>query len=362
MPVKTALFALFCAFCGLGTSFAQALPRCSERATQALSPRVDIRFCLELAMYTPEEGEMAFFSLAFAPDGALYTSRPLRGQVVALRDSDGDALPDRADVVLEGLALPSALLWHEGALLIATEGSVLRWQQDGALETLISDLPPSDFLHTALAVWQGRLYVGIGACQACGRTGEVRAYPLGGGEVGEVVMRLTGVPLAFAVLSDTLYVSELAPEDAPDARDALYRVGESLPIVRFARHVTPIAFAPYRGAAFPFLSGQVLMLHMGQANSSIPLGYDLTAIAANGSDVRAWAWTPLAPRDDSIVELDFRLLPTEPSPIFDNPTSEYISRRGTGFYPHLLYSVAVSPEGWIYLALSGGRLYALRNH
>lgn len=361
MPLKTALLALFCALCGVQVAFAQDLPRCSDRPTQALSPRVDNRFCLELAVYTPEEGEMAFFSLAFAPDGTLYASRPLRGQVVALRDSDGDALLDRADVVLEGLDLPAALLWHEDALLIATEGRVLRWH-DGALETLISDLPPSDFLHTALTVWGGRLYVGVGACRACGRAGEVRAYPLAGEQTGEVVMRLSGVPLAFAVLSGELYVSELAPEDTPDGRDALYRVGESAPVVRFARHVAPIAFVPYRGEAFPFLSGQVLMLHMGQANSSIPLGYDLTAIAAQDSDPLGWAWTPLAPRDDSIVQLDFRLLPEAPSPIFYNPTSEYISRRGAGFYPHLLYSVAVSPEGWVYLALSGGRLYALRNH
>ena len=36
----------------------------------------------------------AFTALEVGPDGAIYATRPLTGQVMIIRDSDGDDLPD----------------------------------------------------------------------------------------------------------------------------------------------------------------------------------------------------------------------------------------------------------------------------
>ncbi len=366
------------------TSHSQSLPSCSNRPKQALLPRVTMGFCLELAVHQPQEGEMAFTALAFAPDGTLYASRPLRGQVVAMTDTDGDLLVDSPRVIAEGLNSPNALVWHQDALYIGVEGGVMRWQE-GIVSPVIEGLPVGAFMTSALAIYDDRLWVGVGApCNLCEfdreTFGVVWSYALDGTD-GISVAKGLRQPMAFAVLEGALYISDVAPYGTENAFDELNRVengtdygfplcitgdelacaGTQAPTLRFLPQVAPVAFLPYVGQAFPLLEGKMLMAMMGKASASIPIGYELTALDATPPNPEEWQFTPIAPVDNSIVDVVLRVIPSSWGVFYDNPTSEYLSRRGAGFYPHLFYGVAISPEGWIYLASGGGRLYALRN-
>src|SRR5690606_5061741 len=112
-------------------------------------------------------GEFAFTALAAAPDGTLYAARPFQGQVIALTDTDGDFLPETPHVAAEGLILPNALAYADGALYI-TGGPNLYVLRDGELTTLVDDLPTGEFWTGGIAVLDDRVYVGIGApCDFC---------------------------------------------------------------------------------------------------------------------------------------------------------------------------------------------------
>ena len=59
-------------------------------------------------------------------------------QVKRLVDTDGDGRFDKAEVALEGVEQPTALLWHQGGLLVAAGGRLERWDDgdgDDRLET-----------------------------------------------------------------------------------------------------------------------------------------------------------------------------------------------------------------------------------
>jgi hypothetical protein len=109
---------------GLPTQ-AQELPSCSARPLIAELPRVESRlWCLERAIFEHEAGELAFTAIEFAPDGALYATRPLTGELYVMRDSDGDNLPDSPTVVATGMRFPNGLIYAENALYIMGDGHI----------------------------------------------------------------------------------------------------------------------------------------------------------------------------------------------------------------------------------------------
>src|SRR5512145_787252 len=90
---------------------AQALLPCADRPTLTDPPWVNAAlWCVERLVTGDSSAELAFTALAAAPDGTLYAARPLTGQVLALRDTDGDELPDTPHVVADGLTLPNGLV------------------------------------------------------------------------------------------------------------------------------------------------------------------------------------------------------------------------------------------------------------
>ena len=94
-------------FVAAGAAGAQQseLGKCSERPSVITGAYfVDyLRWCVELVLDADDIEPLAFTALETAPDGALYATRPLSGQVVLIEDTDGDELPDSMTIFAEGL-------------------------------------------------------------------------------------------------------------------------------------------------------------------------------------------------------------------------------------------------------------------
>ena len=87
------------------------LGKCSERPTAITGAYFAdyLRWCVELVLDADDIEPLAFTALEAAPDGTLFATRPLAGQVVRITDSDGDELPDSMSVFADGLDLAQRL-------------------------------------------------------------------------------------------------------------------------------------------------------------------------------------------------------------------------------------------------------------
>lgn len=350
---------------------AQMLPPCPQRDSLVELPRSNINLiCLEEVIQETEGLPFAFTGLAAADDGTLYAARPLTGEIIALRDGDGDGLPEQPEIVLDGLQRPSALTYAESALYIVDETRVLRLQA-GILETIVDDLPYES------ALWPGgillhadRLIVGVGAacfhanetCPADDRGGQLISYDLNGGD-RQVLARGFRQPQAIGVYDGELWVGDVAPPGTEALfADALYRVEpgtnaeDHLPTIRLVTQSTPMSLLTYNGAAFPELQGQLLLLLGGARRTATIRGPEIIALSPlpDGN----WQALTLVPHDAVTAPGD--PLVFDPEAGYSNPPAARLNQRDAGFWPHHLYAMTVSREGWLYVSVSDGRIMALR--
>ncbi len=353
------------------------LPSCGDRATALSEPWIRIGLaCLEQVIADPSAGELGYGAIA-AADGALYAARPFTGEIVRLTDSDGDGLPDTPTIVARGLALPNALTWHAGALYVSGRGAVYRVDDDGAVTTLVDDLPTGEFWAGGIAVWEGRLFVGVGAlCDSCPALSDARGLERG----GVVSMALDGAdqrieaiglrsPYALTVHDGGLYVSDSAPDGWMETPllDEINRLtpgadfgfpaclgagialdgagacqGVTMPVLALPTGSLPVSMASYADDALPLLTGRLLVVLNGSHGRVDLRGYQVVAV-----DTETW----------TIADV----MPARPD---DSPISAFtpieMSYRGSGFYPRRPIGVAVTPEGWVMLSMGGGRILALR--
>lgn len=134
--------------------------------------------------------------LEIDPRGTLYVSRPARGDVIALRDENGDGVYERREVFLSGRPSVHALCFHDGALWFATSGSVGRARDtDGDLraDEIVDVLPPGTLpsggghWYRSLLVTRDGLYTSIGdsgniSDQSDTERQKIWAYALDGSE------------------------------------------------------------------------------------------------------------------------------------------------------------------------------------
>lgn len=353
----------------VGGSFAQTLPRCSDRPTTTVNDsRIQIGFCLERAYTTSEHGDFGLTALASAPDGTLYATRPLYGQVLALTDTDNDGLVDQEQVILADLELPNALYWHDNALYIGTMGAIYRYQA-GILSLIVADLPSDSlFWVSALTVYDNRLYVGISVpCEACAfdpeRYGVVVSFALDGTQQ-QIVARGLYYPRALGQLGQALVVSDVASYRTEGGQDALYLVQEGAdyrtdsPLMRFVPQSHLVAVLPYTSPTLPIVAGSSLLVLGGQINQFPASGFEVTAVGNTTTlDPTTFDYQPILPYDGQIL----RGKPYYNENGYINLQSRALSEFGLTFYPHPIYGAAVTREGWIYLSVSGGVLYAVRN-
>ena len=124
--------------------------------------------------------------LAVAPDGTVYLSRRDQGDVVMLRDRNGDGKADNGGLIVANRAGAHGLAVHDGHLYIATVKEIFKApiKPDGtlgALEMLLGDLPDSGQHPNRTIAFgpDGMLYITVGStCNACNESNPENATVL----------------------------------------------------------------------------------------------------------------------------------------------------------------------------------------
>ncbi|MFN8530887.1 MAG: hypothetical protein U0670_19965 [Anaerolineae bacterium] len=318
------------------------LPPCIQRAHALDQPWIPVRSaCLEAVIDDESLGALAFTALAAGDEGALYATRPFAGEVIVLRDTDGDLLPDAPSTLIDGLILPNGLAYAGGTLYITAGDTLYRWE-NGSLEMLVDGLPglPTDggYWLGGVTVHDGRVYIGIGAaCDTCLDTdpdrGLIASYALDGSD-RRVEMRGLLQPNDLDFVGERLFVADAA-------QDALFirEPGGDVQSIRieFPAQTRPLGLAYYSGDALSFITDQVLLVESGSVNTVDMHGYTIVRV-------------------DPATEEQHAIMPS-PNDVFTNME---MNLRGSGFFPHRPLDVTVSPEGWVYISITEGRILALR--
>jgi glucose/arabinose dehydrogenase len=268
-------------------------------------------------------------SLARGARGTIFVGSRNAGVVHALIDADGDFVAEKVVQVASGLELPNGVVFHDGALYVATNTAILRFDKiEERLDsppkpiTLHAKLPPKDhhgWRYLGLGP-DGKLYVAIGApCNVCDqddpRFASISRLNLDGSGF-EVFARGIRNSVGFTWKPGT---SELwftdngrdwSGDDRPpdelnraeraglhfgfphchggDLVDTEHRKQEGCagfvpPVRKLGPHVAALGVRFYTGAMFPpEYKGQLLIAEHGSWNRSKKIGYRLMRVRLEG--------------------------------------------------------------------------------
>lgn len=348
------------------------------------------RWCVDSVYHDPLLEPLAFTAMAVAPDGTLFATRPLSGAVMALRDTDGDDLPDAMETFADGLTLPNGLAYHDGALYVAGGASVYRLAMTGAAETIVDDLP------SGTGFWTGgitigddsRLYVALGApCDNCKFEARDRSLILSMNLDGsERQIAATGFrrPADVEFFRGQLWTLDSAPIQArrgpfdelnlvepggwygfPDCSGA----GEGniasadvdcadsiAPVMRFGGGAVPTSLAAYPQDTLPGVKDTLIVVLSGEPSQIDFVGYKVIMIHFDEANQPLGAAVLIPYRRQDLRQA---YAPYRGEALYWE-TFIHISELGFGFYPNQPLAVAVDARGWIYISMTGGRIIALR--
>ena len=378
---------------GLGVRAQQPeLGRCSKRPTVIQSELYvdNARWCVEGILHDRLMEPLSFTAMAVAPDGALFATRPLSGAVVAIRDSDGDELPDTLEVFADNLTLPNGLAYHDGVLYVSGGAHVYRISKTGLVEIIVDDLP------TGTGFWTGgitigddtRLYVAVGApCNNCEfdepERGAILSMNLDGSD-RQIVAAGFRQPADVTFYRGQLWTLDSAPRQTNrKARDELnlvepggwygfpYCLGagelnlesddihceESVsPVMLFGSGATPVSLAAYPYDTLPGTEDTLIVVLGGDPSQIDFVGYKVIMITFDEAN------QPLG----ATVLIPFQRLPWRQAYVPYRSEGLFwekfihVSELGFGLYPQQPLAVAVHPRGWIYISMTGGRIIVLR--
>lgn len=348
------------------------------------------RWCPENVVHDQQIEPLSFTALEVAPDGALYATRPLSGMVMVIKDSDGDELPDKMETFAEGLTLPNGLAYHSGDLYVSGGANIYRISQTGAVDTLVDDLPSgTGFATGGITIGDDdRLYVAVGApCNNCefaeAERGAILSMNLDGSD-RQVFASGFRNPADLAFYRDQLWTLDSAPRQTErNALDELNRLqaggwygfpyclgvdtvniesearncSDSIaPAMQFGSGAAPISLAAFPHDLLPGTKDTLIVVLSGDPSQVDFVGYKVIMITYDEAD------QPLG----ATVILPFlyeggrqAYLPYRGQGLFWEQFI-HLSELGFGIYPQQPLAVAVSPQGWIYISITGGRIIALR--
>jgi glucose/arabinose dehydrogenase len=278
-------------------------------------------------------------SMDLSPSGTLFVGTRSKGNVYALRDTDGDNRADEQFVIAKGLRSPNGVAFRDGDLYVAEINRILKFEnieenlKNPPAPVVVYDQYPTEGHHG----WKyiafgpdGKLYVPVGApCNICESEDPVfasitRINPDGTGReiVQEGIRNTVGFTwhpetgeLWFTDngrdwLGDDLPACELnhAPRDGMhfgypychqgNLPDPEFGAGHSCedytsPVQNLGPHVAPLGLEFYTGNQFPdTYRHQIFIAEHGSWNRSKKIGYRVMLVTLDGD--RAVSYEPFA--------------------------------------------------------------------
>ena len=267
--------------------------------------------------------------LAVAPNGDIYATRRAEGDVILLRDADGDGKADADPVVVARRAGAHGVAVHSDKLYLATVkevfvGDILADGTLSPLSLIIGDLPDSgQHPNRTLSVGPDEmLYISVGStCDACAESNPENATILRASLDGKSrtifasglrntigfgwhprTGQLWGMDHGIDNLGDDLQQDELNniqagkrygwpyvygveeavnPQDEPPANITAATWGEmsEAAVLGYTAHAAPMQLAFYAGGPFPdAYNGDAFVALRGSWARSTPSGYEVARV------------------------------------------------------------------------------------
>jgi len=367
------------------------LEKCGDRPTVIDSELYadTMRWCVEGILHDRGIEPLSFTAMEVAPDGTLYATRPLSGVVVAIRDTDGDELPDAMTTYAAGLTLPNGLAYYNEYLYVSGGAHIYRISKTGAVDVVVDDLPSgTGFWTGGLAIGDGRLYVAVGApCSNCKfderERGAILSMNLDGSD-RQIVATGFRQPADVAFYRDRLWTLDSAPHQKDrHARDELnlvepggwygfpYCLGagernlasadidcaDSIsPVMLFGSGAVPISLAAFPHDVLPGTKDTLIVVLSGEPSQIDFVGYKVIMITFDEENQPLGATILIPYRYNSLRQA---YQPYRGEGLYWERFI-LVSESGFGIYPQQPLAVAVHPRGWIYISMTGGRIIALR--
>ena len=366
---------------------------CTERPTVVWDVLyVDhLRWCVEGVVDDPTIEPMSFTAMAVAPDGTLYATRPLTGQIMVIRDTNGDLFADTMEPFVDGLTLPNGLEYYDGALYATGGANLYRIDDDGTVTVIVDDLPfGTGFWTGGLTIGEDeRIYIAVGApCDNCEfdryERGLILSMELDGSD-RQVVATGFRNPADVEFYRGELWTLDTSPREVlTRARDELnlvepdqwygfpYCLGKETlnltrnehacaastpPRLRFGSGSTPVSLVAYPYDTLPGTKDTLIVVLKGEPTQVDFYGYKVVMINFD-DDNQPIGLTLLVPFRKDSGKQAFEVYDPE-----EGYFTRYIvnlSEQGWGLYPQQPLAVAVNSRGWIYLSITGGKIIALR--
>lgn len=266
--------------------------------------------------------------LAVAPNGTVYVSRRDQGDVLMLRDANGDGRADAPPVSVASRAGMHGLAVHDGKLYMATVkeifvADILPNGRLGTPKMIIDDLPDAGQHPNRTIAFgpDGMLYISVGStCNACNENNPenatiLRASPDGKQRTIYASGLRNTIGFAWQPQTGQLWgmdhgIDDLGDEQQPEELNRIeqgkrygwphaYGSGDIYPVTTpaggiskeawkeqstpmvlgYNAHAAPMQMVFYRGTAFPAdYNGDAFVTMRGSWNRKVPSGYEIVRV------------------------------------------------------------------------------------